>query len=276
MVEGGQSRLSRMVDSSSGAVLPPIALVEDEPVRSDVPPRLLPPSLSLAFVPRRATLVNEASAWPRGWERLADVPFSSVRRRAEPEAALLTVGGDEPRIVAQGLTRKKVLDFLAAHAAYELIPESGKVVVIDVNFSVRHAFHALHDEAIASAPLWDGERHALVGVISASDFIATLQRLRAAAAAPGGYALSEAEMDRHTIRAMRALAAADGHEPKPLVFCRETDTFAAVRTASVPRLAGRPALRVVHASRASAVPLWHHCEARCGRVGKKGQHLWSQ
>ena len=33
----------------------------------------------------------------------------------------------------------------------------------------------------------------------------------------GGNALSEAEMDRHTIRGLREDAAADGRVPKPLV-----------------------------------------------------------
>lgn len=46
-------------------------------------------------------------------------------------------------------------DFLSAHTAYELIPESGKVVVLDVELPVRQAFHALDEQGIASAPLWD-------------------------------------------------------------------------------------------------------------------------
>ena len=67
-----------------------------------------------------------------------------------------------------------------------------------------------------------------MGMISASDFIETLRKLRAAAGSGGG-ALSDAEMDAHTIRAMRAAAAADGAPPRPLVFCRETDNFSTVR-----------------------------------------------
>lgn len=37
-------------------------------------------------------------------------------------------------------------DFLHAHSAYELIPESGKVVVLDCDLPVRQAFHALHEQ----------------------------------------------------------------------------------------------------------------------------------
>ncbi len=46
----------------------------------------------------------------------------------------------------QDLTKKKVSDFLHAHSAYELIPESGKVVVLDCDLPVRQAFHALHEQ----------------------------------------------------------------------------------------------------------------------------------
>jgi hypothetical protein len=47
---------------------------------------------------------------------------------------------------AQEYTRKKIGDFLHSHTAYELIPESGKVIVIDVDLPVRQAFHALHEQ----------------------------------------------------------------------------------------------------------------------------------
>ena len=79
-----------------------------------------------------------------------------------------------------------------------LIPESGKVVVIDADLPVRQAFHALHEQGTASAPLWDASAGAIVGVISASDFIQVLTRLRVACAA-GSNPMSEAEMDAHTV-----------------------------------------------------------------------------
>ena len=75
-------------------------------------------------------------------------------------------------------TRKRVRDFLSNHTCYELIPESGKVVLLDIDLPVRQAFHALHEQGVASAPLWDSEAVAVVGMISASDFIHLLRRLR--------------------------------------------------------------------------------------------------
>lgn len=64
----------------------------------------------------------------------------------------LTVGGlqaDEP-----DFTRNKVRVFLSTHTCYELIPESGKVVILDVGLPIRQAFHALHEQV--SAQLCEG------------------------------------------------------------------------------------------------------------------------
>jgi hypothetical protein len=54
-------------------------------------------------------------------------------------------------------------------------------------------------QGVASAPLWDSERASIAGVISASDFINILTRLRHTVTA-GGNPMSEVEMDAHTIR----------------------------------------------------------------------------
>ena len=51
---------------------------------------------------------------------------------------------DEPEF-----TRNKVRAFLNGHTCYELIPESGKVVVLDVGLPIRQAFHALHEQVPA-------------------------------------------------------------------------------------------------------------------------------
>lgn len=55
-------------------------------------------------------------------------------------------------------------------------------------------------QGCASAPIWDGLEGTVVGVVSASDFIHTLQRLRCAVSRSGNNPLSEAEMDAHTVR----------------------------------------------------------------------------
>lgn len=101
---------------------------------------------------------------------------------------------DEP-----GFTRKRFKDFLTTHNVYELIPESGKVVLLDVELPVRQAFHALHEQGVAAASLWDAQTAQVAGIISASDFIHILRRLRNSVSS-GANPMSEEEMDQHTIR----------------------------------------------------------------------------
>ena len=43
-------------------------------------------------------------------------------------------------------TRNRVREFLRGHSCYELIPESGKVVLLDTGLPIRQAFHALHEQ----------------------------------------------------------------------------------------------------------------------------------
>lgn len=142
-------------------------------------------------------------------------------------------------------TRKRVKEFLAAHTAYELIPESGKVVLLDTALPVRQAFHALHEQGIASAPLWDSETATIPGMISASDFIQVLQSLRHSATSTGP--LSEAQMDCHSLKGLRATATEEGRTPKPLVFVRPRDPLAVLvqrlfshRCSMAPVLSGDP------------------------------------
>ena len=56
-------------------------------------------------------------------------------------------------------------------------------------------------QGVASAPVWDSAAATITSVVSASDFISTLTRLRHSVAT-GASPLSEAEMDMHTIRSV--------------------------------------------------------------------------
>ena len=64
-------------------------------------------------------------------------------------------------------------------------------------------------------------------MLSPSDFIHTLRALRSNISG-GGTTLSEAEMDRHSIRALREAAASEGRMPKRVVSVRPTDSLATV------------------------------------------------
>uniref|UniRef100_A0A7S3QNI8 CBS domain-containing protein n=1 Tax=Dunaliella tertiolecta TaxID=3047 RepID=A0A7S3QNI8_DUNTE len=125
-------------------------------------------------------------------------------------------------------TRKKIADFLHSHTAYELIPESGKVVVLDADLPMRQAFHALHEQGIASAPVWDSSVSSINSVISASDFINILTQLRNSIRHAGASPLSDAEMDAHTIRGLREEVALSGRETRALVYVKPDDDMAKV------------------------------------------------
>ncbi|MBA0859471.1 hypothetical protein Goshw_007185 [Gossypium schwendimanii] len=75
------------------------------------------------------------------------------------------------------VSRHRIAAFLSRHTAYELLPESGKVVALDVDIAVEQAFHILHEQGIPVAPLWDSCKGQFVGVLSALDFILILREM---------------------------------------------------------------------------------------------------
>ncbi|CBI36807.3 hypothetical protein VitviT2T_021011 [Vitis vinifera] len=105
-----------------------------------------------------------------------------------------------PRISEADLevSRHRVSEFLSTHIAYELLPESGKVIALDVNLPVKQAFHTLYEQGIPVAPLWDFCKGQFVGVLSALDFILILREL-----GNHGSNLTEEELETHTISAWK-------------------------------------------------------------------------
>ncbi|XP_019425810.1 PREDICTED: sucrose nonfermenting 4-like protein isoform X1 [Lupinus angustifolius] len=96
------------------------------------------------------------------------------------------------------ISRQCISAFLSMHTAYELLPESGKVVALDIELPVKQAFHILHEQGIYVAPLWDFGKGKFVGVLSASDFILILREL-----GNHGSNLTEEELETHTISAWK-------------------------------------------------------------------------
>jgi len=136
--------------------------------------------------------------------------------------AATTAGGAPPAAAAATQSeaessRARVLEFLQRHTAYELLPESSKVVLLDTQLPVRQAFHALFEQSMCTAPLWDARRGRFCGLISPSDFIALLCFMEQG----GPSSLSEAQLDSLTIEAwmsqaaQAAAAAAAGTPPQP-------------------------------------------------------------
>ncbi|MQL71542.1 hypothetical protein Taro_003852 [Colocasia esculenta] len=96
------------------------------------------------------------------------------------------------------VSRHGISVFLSTHTAYDLLPDSGKVVALDVNLPVKQAFHILYEQGFPVAPLWDSYRGQFVGMLSALDFILILREL-------GNHAsnLTEEELETHTISAWK-------------------------------------------------------------------------
>ena len=101
----------------------------------------------------------------------------------------------------QDASRARVLEFLQRHTAYELIPESAKVVVLDTKLPVRKAFHACYEQGITAAPLWDEHQQEFVGMLSTGDFIDIVRSLGPSLTAPAGTKNSQGD---HRVRARGA------------------------------------------------------------------------
>ncbi|XP_022760544.1 sucrose nonfermenting 4-like protein isoform X2 [Durio zibethinus] len=133
-------------------------------------------------------------------------PHSELLNNMEVDTGLthrisaVTLNQAMPRILEEDVqaSRHQISVFLAAHTAYELLPESGKVVALDVDLPVKQAFHILAEQGIPMAPLWDFYKGKFVGVISASDFILILREL-----GNHGSNLTEEELETHTISAWK-------------------------------------------------------------------------
>ncbi|KAL7144498.1 hypothetical protein ABFS83_07G016100 [Erythranthe nasuta] len=96
------------------------------------------------------------------------------------------------------ISRHRTAVFLSTHMAYELLPESGKVIALDVDLPVKQAFHILHEQGISTAPLWDFSKAKFVGVLSVLDFILIMREL-----GTHGSNLTEEELETHTISAWK-------------------------------------------------------------------------
>ena len=107
--------------------------------------------------------------------RRCGTPNQTISRHA-----ILTLSRHAVQTNDPDYTRRKVREFLATHTVYELIPESGKVVLLDCALPIRQAFHALHEQASRPAPCNCGLARPLHG----SETGTAWQGLRVPAARP--------------------------------------------------------------------------------------------
>eukprot|EP01047_Picozoa_sp_COSAG01_P021445 COSAG01_NODE_1244_length_11080_cov_16.595338_4_plen_341_part_00 len=74
-----------------------------------------------------------------------------------------------PRVYVRGL--------LSRYRVTRAMPENGKVVILDTELSVKHAFWAIYDHGLSSAVAWDAQRRAFVGMLTYTNFIELLRFL---------------------------------------------------------------------------------------------------
>ncbi|XP_029190446.2 5'-AMP-activated protein kinase subunit gamma-1-like [Acropora millepora] len=66
-------------------------------------------------------------------------------------------------------------NFLKSRTCYDIMPKSSKIVVFDTKLRAKKAFFGLVANGVRSAPLWDSDNHAFVGMLTISDFINILR-----------------------------------------------------------------------------------------------------
>ncbi|TDH71403.1 hypothetical protein CCR75_002777 [Bremia lactucae] len=76
-------------------------------------------------------------------------------------------------IVKEG--KRVIATFLKETQCYDVIKNSGKVVVFDVKIPINLAFFALVEHDIKSVPIWDAEQGKFVGMFTATDFVNILR-----------------------------------------------------------------------------------------------------
>jgi len=69
-----------------------------------------------------------------------------------------------------------ILNFLKCYKCYDLIPSSGKLVVLDTKLSLKKAFYAMYESGVIACPLWRSETQKYVGLVTVDDFVKVLQK----------------------------------------------------------------------------------------------------
>ena len=69
-----------------------------------------------------------------------------------------------------------ILNFFKCYKCYDLIPSSGKLVVLDTKLSLKKAFYAMYESGVIACPLWRSSPQKYVGLVTVDDFVMVLQK----------------------------------------------------------------------------------------------------
>jgi len=75
---------------------------------------------------------------------------------------------------AEGDHRASIFDFFRSHNAYDMLPESGRIVLLDARISVPAAFSILAANEQVSAPVWDSNADRYLGMVTPMDLVEQL------------------------------------------------------------------------------------------------------
>ncbi|KAG2694806.1 hypothetical protein I3843_08G159000 [Carya illinoinensis] len=150
------------------------------------------------IIAREPDMINSTSSSPTPGRSNMDVDYDIITPAVSLSHGTLQEAIPMISSVDLEVSRHRVANFLSTHTAYELLPDSGKIITLDINLPVKQAFDILHEQGLSVAPLWDFCKSQFVGVLSASDFILILKEL-----GNHGSNLTEEQLEKHTIAAWK-------------------------------------------------------------------------
>ena len=78
------------------------------------------------------------------------------------------------RDTIESLHRDNIFNFFRSHTAYDVLPESGKVLLLDATMSAFGAFHVMAANEQTAVPVWDGRSDRYMGMLTVSDLLEML------------------------------------------------------------------------------------------------------
>lgn len=79
-------------------------------------------------------------------------------------------GGGGPKPM-EGDHRDNIFQFFRSHTAYDMLPESGKVLLLDGSVSAYSALRLMNANQQLAVPVWDGRGDRYLGMVTASDML---------------------------------------------------------------------------------------------------------
>jgi len=77
-----------------------------------------------------------------------DVDNENFQRTVTLSDGNIQDGGPRVSEAAIQISRCRVSEYLSLHTGYDLLPDSGKVIALDINLPVKQSFHILHEQVL--------------------------------------------------------------------------------------------------------------------------------